>query len=285
MSTHADALRIDAVLGAGSPEPAGESWTAERDRRVSVALARLHRLPPDDPARERARAAVIHAGMPLARRLARRFSFRGEDPDDLVQVALLGLIKSVDRYDSSHGVRFEHFAGPTMLGELRRHFRDRGWALRVHRRLQELHLEISRAVPQLSQTLQRTPDIRDLAAHLGRDEDDIRDGLECAHAYAIGSLNSVVRSGSGFAELGELLGEHDRRLESLPDRHAIGRAVAGLSPRDRHILALRFAADLTQAEIAQRLGLSQMHVSRLLTRCLQHLRQSLANQGLAGDLS
>ncbi|GAA2384973.1 hypothetical protein Cme02nite_65630 [Catellatospora methionotrophica] len=277
MSTHADAVRIEAMLG--SAEPREQAWTAERDRRVSVALARLHRIPLDDPAREHARAAVIRAGMPLAKRLARRFSFRGEDPDDLVQVALLGLIKSVDRYDSSHGVRFEHFAAPTMLGELRRHFRDRGWALRVHRHLQELHLEISRAVPQLCQSLQRTPDIGDLAAFLGRDEDDIRDGLQCAHAYAIGSLNSLVRSGTGFAELGELLGEPDLRLESLPDRHAIGRAVAGLSPRDRHILALRFAADLTQAEIAQRLGLSQMHVSRLLNRCLQHLRLTLSAQG------
>jgi RNA polymerase sigma-B factor len=171
-----------------------------------------------------------------------------------------------------------------MLGELRRHFRDRGWALRVHRRLQELHLEITRAVPQLCQALQRTPDVHDLAAHLGRPESDIRDGMECAHAYAVGSLNSVVRSGSGFAELGELLGEQDGRLESLPDRHAIGRAVAGLSPRDQHILALRFCADLTQAEIAQRLGLSQMHVSRLLTRCLTYLRTTLAAQGVgAGE--
>lgn len=279
MSTHANAMTIDAALGAGSPEPAaGETWNAERDRRVSVALARLHRIPREDPAWERARDAVIHAGIPLARRLARRFNFRGEDLDDLVQVALLGLIKSVDRYDSSHGVRFEHFAAPTMLGELRRHFRDRGWALRVHRRLQELHLEISRAVPQLCQALQRTPEVHDLAEHLGRAESDIRDGLECAHAYAIGSLNSVVRSGSGFAELGELIGAQDLRLESLPDRHAIQTAVAALPVRDQHILALRFGADLTQAEIAQRLGLSQMHVSRLLTRCLTQLRQALADQ-------
>ncbi len=278
MSTRADTLTIEPDPERGSPEPLTEAWSAERDRRVSVALERLRRIPPGDPARERARDAVIHAGMPLARRLARRFSCRGEDPDDLVQVALLGLIKSVDRYDADHGVRFEHFAAPTMLGELRRHFRDRGWALRVHRRLQELHLEISRAVPQLCQALQRTPDVRDLAGHLGRSESDIRDGLECAHAYAVSSLNSVVRSGSGFSELGELLGEQDRRLESLPDRQAIQAAVATLTPRDQQILALRFCSDLTQSEIAQRLGLSQMHVSRLLARSLQQLRQTLAGQ-------
>ncbi|WP_244872272.1 SigB/SigF/SigG family RNA polymerase sigma factor [Catellatospora sp. TT07R-123] len=255
-----------------------DGWSARRDRVVSAALARLRRFPRDDPAWAQARDEAINAAIPLARRLARRFSFRGEELDDLTQVALLGLIKSVDRFDVAQGVRFERFAAPTMLGELRRHFRDRGWTLRVHRRLQELHLEINRSIPQLCQRLQRTPQVGDLADHLHRDPDEIRAGMACASAYAVGSLNSMVSTGGSLAELGELLGAADARLESLADQHVVRQAVAALPQRDRHLLALRFTADLTQAEIAQRLGLSQMHVSRLLNRCFVQLRESLGDQ-------
>jgi RNA polymerase sigma-B factor len=208
----------------------------------------------------------------LAQRLARTFQGRGEDLDDLSQVAMLGLIKAADRFDPGRGVAFEKFAVPTILGELKKHFRDSAWSLHVTRRMQELHLEISRAQPVLTQKLGRAPTVADLAAFLGLSEAEVTTGLDCGVAYNTRSLNSPVNVDEGATELGELLGEQDEQMESVPDRHALRQHVAELPERHQRILYLRFSCDLTQSQIARRLGISQMHVSRLLAQSLGALR-------------
>lgn len=249
--------------------------TSETDTAQEAALLLLASLEKDDPTRIIVRDEIICAYRSMARRLANRFAGRGEDRDDLEQVAMVGLIKAVDGFDVSRGARFSHYAVPTIIGELKRHFRDKGWSLRVPRRLQELHLEINRLVPQLSQDLGRSPEIADIAARLQITEEEVVTGMECAAAYHTRSLNVPVQSEDGDTELAELIGEYDLRLESVSDRQALRQLVQGLPSRERKILSLRFFDNLTQAEIAARVGVSQMHVSRLLTRSLGVLRQQM----------
>jgi RNA polymerase sigma-B factor len=246
----------------------------EIDDAAFETLMAMSRCGPGDPERTRLRDEAIEAYSPLARRVAVRFQRRGEELDDLMQVALIGLIKAVDRFDADRGVHFVHYAVPTMLGELKRHFRDRGWTVRVNRGLQELHLRIAKAVPQLSQELQRTPSAADLAEYLEVDEEEVLQGMQCAGAYAPRSLNDVV-PGSDDTELGELVGAADHQLELVPDRMALREVVGRLPERERQILKLRFMDNLTQSEIAALIGVSQMHVSRLLARAFAQLREML----------
>jgi RNA polymerase sigma-B factor len=249
--------------------------TSETDTAQEPALLLLTTLPTNDPTRILIREDIIHAYHPMARRLANRFTGRGEDRDDLEQVAMIGLIKAVAGYDPTRGARFSHYAVPTIIGELKRHVRDKGWSLRVPRRLQELHLEINRLTPHLAQQLGRTPTITDIATHLHTTEEDIATGIACAAAYHTRSLNITVQSEDGDTELAELIGEHDLRLETVSDRHALRQLLTTLPTRERRILNLRFFHNLTQAEIATTIGVSQMHVSRLLTRSLNTLRQQM----------
>jgi RNA polymerase sigma-B factor len=231
-----------------------------------------------DPARDDLRGRVIEAWLPLAQHLARRYLGRGEAVDDLVQVALVGLIKAVDRYDTGHGVAFSTFAVPTILGELKRHFRDRAWAIRVPRRLQELRMSITTANNTLSHTLGRAPTVADIAVHLGVSEDEILEGLEGARAYSATSLSTPIGDGDG-PELGDTLGTEDHGFELAELRIALGPAMASLSEREQRILSLRFYGNRTQSEIAQQLGISQMHVSRLLAKALDRLRLLIDDDG------
>jgi RNA polymerase sigma-B factor len=226
-----------------------------------------------DPARAELRRRAIEAWLPLAQHLARRYSGRGEPNDDLIQVALVGLIKAVDRYDTGHGVEFAPFAIPTILGEVKRHFRDRAWAIRVPRRLQELHLSIAAANTTLSHSLGRLPTVTDIAAHLGTTEEEVLEGLEGAHAYRATSLSTPVGQDDGSLELGDTLGADDHGFELAELRIALGPALAGLDEREQMMLSMRFYGNQTQAEIAEQLGISQMHVSRLLTKALGKLRR------------
>ncbi|GIH08548.1 hypothetical protein Rhe02_66150 [Rhizocola hellebori] len=246
----------------------------EADLLADEALQRLCEAKADDPELPRLRTEAIAAFTPMARRTALKFQRRGEDLEDLVQVALIGLIKSVDRYEPERGVHFVHYAVPTMIGELKRHFRDKAWTVRVNRGLQELHLRIIKAIPDLSQRLQRTPTTADLAGFLEIDEEDIRQGMRCAGAYSTRSLSDLV-PGSSDIELSEMMGEQDRELELVPDRLALHEVVARLPEREQQILRLRFMDNLTQAEIATMIGVSQMHVSRLLAKAFQELREML----------
>jgi RNA polymerase sigma-B factor len=231
-----------------------------------------------DRSRDDLRGRVIEAWLPLAQHLARRYLGRGEPADDLVQVALVGLIKAVDRYDVGHGVDFSAFAVPTILGEIKRHFRDRAWAVRVPRRLQELRMSITAANNALSHTLGRAPTVADIAVHLGVSEDEILEGLEGARAYSTTSLSTPVGEGAG-QELGDTLGTEDHEFELAELRIALGPAMATLSQREQTILSLRFYGNRTQTEIAQQLGISQMHVSRLLAKALERMRLLIDDDG------
>jgi len=230
--------------------------------------------PVDDPARPRLRERAIEAWMPLAHHLARRYSGRGEPMDDLVQVAVLGLIKAVDRFEADRGVDFGYFAIPTVIGEVKRHFRDKTWAVRVPRRLQELRMSISAANNELHHTLGRPPTVADIAAHLEVTEEEVLEGLEGARAYAADSLSAPVGEDGG-TELGDTLGGDDAGFELVEWKAALGPAMTVLDERERRIVTLRFYGNLTQSEIAEQVGVSQMHVSRLLARALVKLRGQL----------
>ncbi|MCY1141601.1 RNA polymerase sigma factor SigF [Actinoplanes sp. Pm04-4] len=242
--------------------------------RASELIAALSALPAGHPSRPAVRDRAIEAWMPLARHLANRYAGRGEPADDLFQVALVGLIKSVDRFDADRGVEFAGFAIPTIVGELKRHFRDRTWSIRVPRRLQELRLAITGANTTLSHTLGRSPTVADIAAHLEISEEDVLEGLEGARAYNATSLSTPV-SADGTTELGETLGGEDHEYELTETRLALAPAMAVLDEREQRIVSLRFWGNLTQQQIAEQVGISQMHVSRLLTKALTKMRGHL----------
>lgn len=228
----------------------------------------------DDPARPGRRERAIEAWLPLAQHLARRYHGRGEPLGDLVQVATVGLIKAVDRFEPERGMDFGAFAVPTVLGEIKRHFRDRTWMIRVPRRLQELRLDITAATNELTHTLDRSPTVADIAAHLKVTEDEVIEGLEGARAYAATSLSAPAGE-DGSAELADTLGAVDDGFELAELRVALGPAMTILDERERRILAMRFYGNQTQQEIAGQIGISQMHVSRLISRALAKLRTQL----------
>ena len=237
-------------------------------------LRKLAALPTDDPHRPTLRGQAIEAWLPLARHLAHRYSGRGEPTDDLIQTATVGLIKAVDKFDPDRGVDFAGYAIPTIIGEIKRHFRDRTWSVRVPRRLQELRLAITEANSTLTHTLGRSPTITDIATHLQTTEEDILEGLEGARAYNATSLSTPINA-DGTTELGDTLGGEDHEYELAETRVALAPALATLDEREQKILTLRFYGNLTQSQIADQIGISQMHVSRLLTKALTKLRDQL----------
>lgn len=245
------------------------------DNDANDLLQTLAVLPAQHPSRESMREQTIEAWMPLAHHLANRFSGRGEPVDDLVQTATVGLIKAVDKYDPSRGVEFAAYAVPTIVGEIKRHFRDHTWDVRVPRRLQELRLNIGEATSTLMQELGRAPTVADLAQHLDLPEDEVVAGLEGARAYNAVSLQAPAAAGDRGTQLGELLGEEDGDFELAELRVALGPAMACLGEREQRILIMRFFGNMTQAQIAEHVGISQMHVSRLLARSLSALREEL----------
>ena len=233
-------------------------------------------MPPAHPARPALRERVIEAWLPLARHLANRYADRGEPADDLLQTAIVGLIKAVDKFDPGFGTDFAGYAIPTVIGEIKRYFRDRTWAIRVPRRLQELRLAITAANNTLTHALGRSPTVADIAAHLEITEDEVLEGLEGARAYNATSLSTPVGADE-TTELGETLGGEDHEYALTEARLALGPALASLDDRERRILTLRFYGNLTQTEIAEQVGISQMHVSRLITRALVKLRGHLGS--------
>lgn len=238
---------------------------AERDYE-RLLLLRYHRKG-DLGAREQ----LVERLLPLAHSLAGRYAHRGEPLDDLEQVAGLGLLKALDRYDPEHGSSFVSFAAPTILGELKRHFRDKGWALHVSRALQELALSVDHAHGELLQTLGRPPRPSEVANALGVTTERVLEGIEAHHGYATASLDRPLSDDPDPITLGESLGEEDDGYELVDHRVALRRAWQALSPIEQRIIHFRFSEDLTQHEIGQRIGCSQMHVSRLLSRALQRL--------------
>jgi RNA polymerase sigma-B factor len=221
----------------------------------------------------RARDELIERFLPLARKLARRYITSSEPYDDLVQVASLGLVKSVERFDPSKGFAFTSFAVPTIVGELKRYFRDSGWALHVDRSAQERARKITDAQQRISAQTGRAPTVSELAQYLEISAEDVLDGLQTADAYDAISLDAPLTDDDGTTTRIDTLGDEDDRLEMVDDQATIFAAARHLPRRERQILFLRFGEDLTQTEIAERVGVSQMQVSRLLRRSLRRLRE------------
>ncbi|MFC9745898.1 RNA polymerase sigma factor SigF [Streptomyces niveus] len=234
----------------------------------------LRKLPEDSPERALLRNQLVRMHLPLVEHLARRFRNRGEPLDDLTQVATIGLIKSVDRFDPERGVEFSTYATPTVVGEIKRHFRDKGWAVRVPRRLQELRLSLTTATAELSQQHGRSPTVHELAERLGISEEEVLEGLESANAYSTLSLD-VPDTDDESPAVADTLGSEDEALESVEYRESLKPLLEDLPPREKRILLLRFFGNMTQSQIAQEVGISQMHVSRLLARTLAQLREKL----------
>jgi RNA polymerase sigma-B factor len=252
------------VSDQGAPSRSDEGRGRPDDADVERLFARM-----PDP---RAREEIATRFLAFAEYLARRFGGRGESLEDLTQVATIGLLNAIDRFDPAREVQFSTYAAATIVGELKRYFRDKGWALRVPRRLQELAVQVNRALPELTQTLGRSPTIPELAAHLGVETDDIADALDAVQAYSTSSLDTPMGE-EGKAPIDSLGGE-DPSMALLEEWSSIAPAVASLPSRDRRVLYLRFFRGLTQSEIAEDVGVSQMHVSRILTQTLEKLRRA-----------
>ncbi len=235
---------------------------------------KLRTLEADSPEYAELRNQLVRMHLPLVEHLARRFRNRGEPLDDLTQVATIGLIKSVDRFDPDRGVEFSTYATPTVVGEIKRHFRDKGWAVRVPRRLQELRLALTTATAELSQLHGRSPTVHELAEKLAISEEEVLEGLESANAYSTLSLD-VPDTDDESPAVADTLGAEDEALEGVEYRESLKPLLEDLPPREKRILLLRFFGNMTQSQIAQEVGISQMHVSRLLARTLAQLREKL----------
>lgn len=256
-----------------SHEPDGPTRT-EPLRARSLDL--FDRLAGDGPGAVGARDELVRLHLPLVEHCARRFRNRGEPHEDLVQVGTIGLLKAVDRFDRDRGVEFSTYATPTIIGEIKRHFRDKGWAVRVPRRLQELRMQIGATTAELTQSLGRSPTARELADALGCSVEEIVEGLESGQAYSTLSLDATTDTEDPAGPMLEAMGADDENLAQVELRESLKPLLEALGPREKRILLLRFFRNMTQSQIAAEVGISQMHVSRLLSRTLERLRADLA---------
>ncbi|MFG2115335.1 SigB/SigF/SigG family RNA polymerase sigma factor [Streptomyces sp. NPDC048718] len=263
---------------AGLPEIARPtSVSTHRAQTLSVALlARLRDLEPGTPEHAYVRNTLVELNLSLVRFAARRFRHRPEEVEDIVQVGTIGLIKAIDRFDPGRGIEFSAFALPTVVGEMKRFFRDTSWAVRVPRRLQELRIDLARTADLLEQRLGHRPTRAELAACLHLSEEGVAEGELAARGYTARSLESALDEDAETPRTYlRLLAAPEAAYELIEDLTSLRPLIEGLDERDRRILSLRFGAELTQAQIGDRLGLSQMHVSRLLARILDELRAGL----------
>nr|WP_228771707.1 RNA polymerase sigma factor SigF [Actinokineospora iranica] len=221
------------------------------------------------------REELVTGHLPVAQHIAQRFANRGEPYDDLLQVATVGLINAVDRFDPERGSDFLSFAVPTIMGEVRRHFRDTSWSVRVPRRLKELHLAVNTATAELAQRMGRAPTPSELARHLDMSTEDVYAGLEASSAYRSQSLDEMIGPDEDTASVGDRLGVEDKALDGVEYHETLQPLLERLPERERRILLLRFYGNMTQTQIADQVGLSQMHVSRLLAKTLSQLRQAM----------
>lgn len=254
-------------------------------RALSVSLfSRLATLEEGTPEYAYVRNTLVELNLSLVKFAATRFANRKQSMEDILQVGTIGLIKAINRFDVEREVEFTSFALPTIHGEIKRFFRDSGWAVRVPRRLQELRIDIARASDVLQQRLGRAPTSAELAAHLGVDEGTVREGRQAANGYSARSLDAAFEEDMTPSPAQRCLAEEDRAFDTLECVVALKPLIAALPERDRVILSLRFVEELTQKEIGQQLGISQMHVSRLLARALKVLREALLTEdGVPGS--
>lgn len=222
-----------------------------------------------------AREKLVMSHMNLVRFLANKFKNRGEPIDDLIQVGYLGLLKAIDRFEPSRGLEFTTYATPTILGEIKRHFRDKGWSVRVPRRLQELSAKVNQATDKLTNELQRSPKVEEIADYLGVTVDEVLEAMESSEAYASVPLEAGGSGDDDAPALIDRVGTLDQDLAALDDKMVLSGALAKLEPNERTLVELRFVEGLTQSQIAERMGMSQVQVSRLLHKTLQRLRKDI----------
>ncbi|MFI5717050.1 SigB/SigF/SigG family RNA polymerase sigma factor [Nocardia sp. NPDC051750] len=245
---------------------------------VAGLFVQLAAAEPDSAEHVTLRNQLIGRCIPLADHIARKFSGRGEPFDDLTQVARVGLVHAVDRFDVSRGSNFLSFAVPTIMGEVRRYFRDNTWAMRVPRRVKETHLRIGAAVDSLSQSLGRSPTAKEIAAELDVDPDEVTQAVIAGNAYQPTSIDAASVGRDTDASLLDTLGEEEAQFDRVEEYVAIRPLLAGLPERERRILTMRFFESMTQTQIAQQMGISQMHVSRILTKTLARLRDQSSRE-------
>ncbi|MDH6189063.1 RNA polymerase sigma-B factor [Streptomyces sp. CZ24] len=221
------------------------------------------------------RNTLVELNLALVKFAASRFRSRSEPMEDIIQVGTIGLIKAIDRFELSRGVEFPTFAMPTIIGEIKRFFRDTSWSVRVPRRLQELRLDLAKAGDELAQKLDRAPTVRELADRLGLSQEEVVEGMAASNAYTASSLDAQPEEDDSEGALADRIGYEDHGIEGIEYVESLKPLIAELPARDRRILSLRFTANMTQSEIGEELGISQMHVSRLLTRTLNRLRKGL----------
>ena len=258
----------------GSPEtaPAERADRTEQRAETMRVLTRMAALPADDPERARLRDEVVEDHMPYARHIAQRYGGRGASGEDFEQVAYLGLVKAVDNFDPEHGTGFLGYATPMIIGEIKRYFRDATWGVHVPRRMQELSGALRKATDTLTHDLGREPTIAELARHLGAEPEEIVEAIDAAGAYTTASLDHPVNTDEQGASLLDFMGEEDARFDAVIDRQVLTDLLTRLGERDKKILLMRYFRGMTQAEIGAELGISQMQVSRLLSRILRELR-------------
>ena len=244
----------------------GRAQLREEDRQL---LRRYH-----EGGDTAAREELVERHLPLVRSLARRYAGRGEPLDDIEQVGAIGLIKAIDRFELERDVSLATYATPNVVGEIKRHFRDKGWAIRVPRALQELNAKMSATIDRLTSKLGRSPSIAEIAESLGATPEEVLEAIEVGSAYTTLSLSGSP-SGDDESDPLEAIGAEDEEFERTEDRAALAPALAHLPPREREILRMRFEDGLPQTHIAERVGLSQMHVSRLIRKSLATIRDEL----------
>jgi RNA polymerase sigma-B factor len=281
---HTDPRPADRAAGAGSPDgltglpeiPPYHSVGAVDARALSKTLfERLEALEEGTHEYSYVRNTLVELNLALVKFAAARFRSRSEPMEDIIQVGTIGLIKAIDRFELSRGVEFPTFAMPTIVGEIKRFFRDTSWSVRVPRRLQELRLDLAKAGDELAQHLDRAPTVGELADRLGLTNDEVVEGMAASNAYTASSLDAQPEEDDSEGTLADRIGYEDHGLEGIEYVESLKPLIAQLPSRDRTILSLRFVANMTQSEIGDELGISQMHVSRLLSRTLVRLRRGL----------
>ncbi|MFG3101538.1 RNA polymerase sigma factor SigF [Streptomyces sp. NPDC048182] len=264
-------------LLAGLPDIPAYDEVAPADARAlsRTLFGRLESLEEGTHEHAYVRNTLVELNLALVKFAASRFRSRSEPMEDIIQVGTIGLIKAIDRFELSRGVEFPTFAMPTIIGEIKRFFRDTSWSVRVPRRLQELRLDLAKAGDELAQRLDRAPTVTELAEHLGLSREEVVEGMAASNAYTASSLDAQPEDDDAEGTLADRIGYEDHGIEGIEYVESLKPLIAELPVRDRKILSLRFVAGLTQSEIGEELGISQMHVSRLLSRTLVRLRKGL----------
>ncbi|MEV5509576.1 RNA polymerase sigma factor SigF [Streptomyces orinoci] len=272
-----DSSAIITAAPSGLPDlpPPDEVGPVDARALSKTLFARLESLEEGTHEYAYVRNTLVELNLALVKFAASRFRTRSEPMEDIIQVGTIGLIKAIDRFELGRGVEFPTFAMPTIIGEIKRFFRDTSWSVRVPRRLQELRLDLAKAGDELAQRLDRSPTVGELAEHLGISEDEVVEGMSASNAYTASSLDAQPEADEPEGTLANRLGYEDHDLEGIEYIESLKPLIAELGPRDRKILSLRFVANMTQLEIGEELGISQMHVSRLLSRTLTRLRRGL----------